>query len=504
MCFFKKILYMFIYTYSFLLYSSDIPVEEMELLNESKPRESTSELDDILHDSFHIDNIGLQIHLDKGNDLFFESMWWHFKLEFRNFEIVIYPKCEVPHDKISLFSYQTQNRCIIILNDVLLSQDGLDTCESQFDGHIQWIFLLNNRQFLITQHPLSEIMGYVYEYNYVYIPTCCYLGFDHLSSREHSVLSNFIYRTDIDLEKPSVISKRLQNDLVHIIEKHLLYSVEYKELEEGVSDINDLIHDPLEIENAIIESIKTNFNCICRAPLNLDHDMLNIHRFSERYSMPYHFRFGHNYAYAMVPKNATSTVSLMLNSYEIQRLWKETESKDVLYYSFCHPFSFYRERYKQLLDPRVFKFTVVRNPYVRILSAYLDRLCTEKRRKFNRIFGFPEEDIISFESFLLSICVMPSEKLDVQFAPMWVLSMFPVIRYDAVIKMENFEEGAKFLLKKFSLTYKLSAYSYNNHSTGSSKKLSQYYNENCINLVKSIYENDFIYFDYSMEFPEDS
>ena len=136
---------------------------------------------------------------------------------------------------------------------------------------------------------------------------------------------------------------------------------------------------PIHIRETVEKCIVSNFNnFINLKDIMRTEPMHNIHQFYSLYPIAYHFRFSYKYAFALIQKNASSTVNKMLNSYEIQKLWTNTDPQS-LYYSFIDPLDFHYDRYERLTDETIFKFTIARNPYVRILSAYLDKLCTQRR-----------------------------------------------------------------------------------------------------------------------------
>jgi tetratricopeptide (TPR) repeat protein len=152
-----------------------------------------------------------------------------------------------------------------------------------------------------------------------------------------------------------------------------------------------------------------------------------------------------------------------------------------------------------------FTFTIVRNPYTRILSAYLDKIQKPKRApKFRPPlrFGLPDVEKVSFYDFLRRLWEMPVEGLDPHFQPQWlILSLHKSITYDYVGRFEYLEDDLQALLRhigydKFKGVNQVSR---RPHATNAGEKLRQYYGEEEQTLVAEIYEDDFKYLGYGYD-----
>jgi tetratricopeptide (TPR) repeat protein len=152
-----------------------------------------------------------------------------------------------------------------------------------------------------------------------------------------------------------------------------------------------------------------------------------------------------------------------------------------------------------------FTFTVVRNPYTRILSAYLDKIQKSYHApKFRPPLGFglPDVEEVTFGDFLRRIREIPIREINPHFQPQWlILSLNKSITYDFIGRFENLESDLQALLRhigdeKFNGSNRVSR---RPHATHASEKLRQYYGIEEQALVSEIYEDDFKYLGYGYD-----
>lgn len=476
----RAILNMFLFSF-FLLGKGNIRASEAIYL-ESKHIPSQIILPIEYSDGYKTNKLNhiLQINIEHKNDLLFDIFWWHFSLGVRRFNLVYSNTESIPFDLINLFHYQTQYRSIVDITD------NADLALYEFAP----FFIISNRQFICMD---CMIFSRWIEYPQPkFLPIREYIGATSESINNEVAYDKWVmYR----------ISPESIKDKPDIDYDNNSYIAQFPLLEsESTLSPHDYILDPLNIGKIIENNIVDNFNNFTKLKdIIRSEPMHNIHQFCTLYPIAYHFRFGYKYAFALIQKNASSTLNIMLNSYEIQKLWTNKDPQS-LYYSFIHPLTFHHDRYERLTDETTFKFTIVRNPYVRILSAYLDKLCTQRRGKFNLYLGFKEEEIIPFKTFLLTISTIKLHKLLNHFMPMWILCMYPVIKYDYIARMENILDDLDFISKKLGIKYPTQSYTHRNHATNAINRVREYYDSECIDLVKQIYQMDFDYFGYSTHF----
>jgi hypothetical protein len=139
-------------------------------------------------------------------------------------------------------------------------------------------------------------------------------------------------------------------------------------------------------------------------------------------------------------------------------------------------------------------FTVVRNPYVRILSAYLDKLKPGSRVRmwFCRRFSIKDLARISFLDFLTCIASQHPRRIDAHFAPQYVVTLAHHVDYDFVGSVEQMDDVAAYLRRNH-----LSFITNREHATKAASFLEEHYCERTEALVREIYAEDFCMFGYT-------
>ena len=139
----------------------------------------------------------------------------------------------------------------------------------------------------------------------------------------------------------------------------------------------------------------------------------------------------------------------------------------------------------------LFKFTVVRNPYTRTLSAYLDKV--ERRAKRDNRES-------SFRDFLLSL---QRGKLyaNAHWAPQSALMLIPVERFDFIGKVETLEQDLATIKRRIRPDLEQPLTSVMTNATGAGDRLRAYYDDELVALVQDLYRRDFTSFRYDTAFP---
>lgn len=193
--------------------------------------------------------------------------------------------------------------------------------------------------------------------------------------------------------------------------------------------------------------------------------------------------------YSRIPKAANSTITSSLARIKFGRDLAPNKAKRV----FRYPSQLSRPEVARI--DSLFRFTVVRNPYTRTLSAYLDKI----KRRFDQ--GRKVES--SFAEFLDALA---NGRLyaNAHWAPQSSLLLLPLEDFDFIGKVETLTDDLAHIhnrilrvegLEREPVTSVLS------HATGATDKLNSYYDEANIETVRTLYRQDFELLGYSPEFP---
>ena len=191
--------------------------------------------------------------------------------------------------------------------------------------------------------------------------------------------------------------------------------------------------------------------------------------------------------YSRVPKAANSTVVSTLASLKTESPLDPKEAKLL----FTRPSDLTASEVEDFND--LFKFTVVRDPYIRTLSAFLDKV--ERKQEAGRHKGIKRD----FRGFLKWL---DGGKLhsNAHWAPQSSLLLLPFEDFDFVGRVEGFPADLQSILGYINGTpAKNDITSIFTHSTSAVDKLARYYDAETCELVARIYRRDFELFGYNQE-----
>lgn len=139
----------------------------------------------------------------------------------------------------------------------------------------------------------------------------------------------------------------------------------------------------------------------------------------------------------------------------------------------------------------LFKFVVVRNPFSRTLSAYLEKIERRAEQK-GRQTSFREFLEQARDGALYS---------NAHWAPQSDLLLIPVEKFDYIGKVESLEHDLAVIKHRIRPDQPLPVTSARGHATGASSKLARYYEPDLIDMVRQLYQRDFELFGYSTDLP---
>lgn len=223
----------------------------------------------------------------------------------------------------------------------------------------------------------------------------------------------------------------------------------------------------------------------------------------------------HQYFCMAIPKSACSKIKIMLQQLEGYPLppeplrihWRDTPGM---------PFvpsiaDFETAAGVAILTAATwFRFTFVRNPYSRLLSAYksvvmdLDSPYISFREAIRQKAGYPTPTggapgMVGFADFVAYIAEQPDDQRDGHWKSQ-VGTMHPdVIRYDFIGRIENFQQDFTPILQRFGASASLLASLSERVNTTVQVPLAVAYHKTLADLVYEIYRADFEMFGYQRD-----
>ena len=187
--------------------------------------------------------------------------------------------------------------------------------------------------------------------------------------------------------------------------------------------------------------------------------------------------------YNRIPKAANSTIITNLVTLKLGYELHPEKGKRL----FKAPSALTIEEVKKFDE--LFKFTVVRDPFSRTLSAYLDKI----DRKYNIT-----TEKVSFKDFLISL---KKGKLysNLHWAPQTSILLIPLDEFDFIGKFEKLNTDLSYIISRIK-NETVHEFDYSKKgppSTSATDKIAKYFDKECVELVQEMYSKDFELLDYS-------
>ena len=141
-----------------------------------------------------------------------------------------------------------------------------------------------------------------------------------------------------------------------------------------------------------------------------------------------------------------------------------------------------------------FVFTFVRNPYTRVLSAYLDKISGFRDPNvwvhFAARHGLELDVQPTFGEFLRLVASERPERMDPHWRPQTFTTGVEVVPYDFIGALETFDADLRFVLQRI-YGQEMAIDAFMAHQTCAAQRIAEYYGPAEIALVQRIYEADF-------------
>lgn len=148
---------------------------------------------------------------------------------------------------------------------------------------------------------------------------------------------------------------------------------------------------------------------------------------------------------------------------------------------------------------REFVFTVARNPFTRILSAYLDKIVAHRDPRvwgrFATCHGLDEAPL-TFLEFLRLVAATPEDEMDQHWRPQSCGLAPTLVPYDFIGGVENLQADLTHILQRI-FGAEVPIQDFMPHRTNSARRMAEHYGPDEIRLVQEIYAADFAHLGYS-------
>jgi hypothetical protein len=156
-----------------------------------------------------------------------------------------------------------------------------------------------------------------------------------------------------------------------------------------------------------------------------------------------------------------------------------------------------------------FWFTVVRNPYSRLLSAYLQK-GQEKERGHIKFIDYPGLAKLNPTGFKEFVAFLQDNGINKNqhWWPQTDLLFMPANHFDFIAKTENLEQDLEYVFQQVGLNKNhnlslskphVAETSLNWKITNANNKLRQFYDDKTTEIVYELYQSDFINFKYASD-----
>ena len=176
----------------------------------------------------------------------------------------------------------------------------------------------------------------------------------------------------------------------------------------------------------------------------------------------------------------------------------QSESKEITAKDIHGQNSLWSHAFHRISVDKTYAFSVVRNPFTRILSAYLDQICRKGilRNQFLLQHGLAPDVELSFTEFL-RLLDDKSAIFDQHWRPQVENLCLGHVPVHEIYYLENFAETAPGLSDRLGI--EIGQTLRQNHATNASDKVAGHLTDEALEIIRQLYRDDFRIFGYSTD-----
>ncbi len=231
-----------------------------------------------------------------------------------------------------------------------------------------------------------------------------------------------------------------------------------------------------------------------------------------------HISEQNSYIYFETPKTGSTTIKLALQELEALTSGKAAPSRESAEIHNKNNSLLLSPRnigaakfYEMLEDDNVYKFGFVRNPYTRLLSAFLSKMsghASNQRKMILNVLGLSGRNDVSFPQFVEAVTKQSIFEMDPHWRPQVSQLFYDLVKYSFVGKFEQLNEDLDKVLNHIVLSNSSEScsktlfevgFARKGKNTSATSKCRDFYDDRLREIVYSVYQKDFQSFGYSPE-----
>ena len=253
----------------------------------------------------------------------------------------------------------------------------------------------------------------------------------------------------------------------------------------------------------------SRIDVLATARITRDNARFLKHHTPQSLNYAIHVSLANSYVFVEVPKVACSTIKQTLHRVELRDPTFLPENVELIHERSFSPLLTLLQvgPLERFLPPSdTFRFCFVRNPFDRLLSAYLDKIVGNghQKRPILKILGRDPTALgalVSFEEFVDAVATQPALRMNAHWRVQWQHVLGDFVPYDFVGRFERFQQDFVTVLSRWTNEPERYIQTEATHRTDAGLKIGDHYDRRLADVVRRIYADDFERFGYSAELP---